>query len=149
MNMGESLLQLDAPVKDLLPILQSELRSSANSTGGRGRSVNKYLFCTLVCEMAREIKARAAQHGRNMPLLQIVRDVLHAHLEEESCMKGLSTAGDLLNEELLRSEIERQLQEYLSQSQENLIEERRIDLESIIAAEAAKRTHGVIKRGYR
>ncbi|MCI0662109.1 MAG: hypothetical protein L0220_13645 [Acidobacteria bacterium] len=147
--MEENLLQLSAPVEVLVPILQSDLRSSAKSTEGRGVSVNKFLLCTLVCGMAREIKARAAQNGRSLPLLKIVRDVLHTHLEEESRMNGLSAASDLLKEETLRSEIERQLQEYLRQSHEHPVEERRIDLESVIAAEAAKRTRGVIKRGYR
>ena len=145
--MEESPLQLNAPVKVLVPIRQYDLISSDKYTGVSGTSVNKFLLCTLVCGMAREIKARAAQSGRSLPLLKIVRDVLHTHLEETSRDNGLS--ADLLNEESLRSEIERRLQEYLRETQERHIEERRLDLESVRAAEAAKRNRGVIKRGFR
>jgi hypothetical protein len=144
MNMEESLLHLNAPAEVLVPILQYDLRSNAKN----GTSVNKFLLCTLVWGMAREIKTRAAQSGRSLPLQKIVRDLLHTHLEETFWENELSAATHLLNEESLRNEIEQRLQEYLRQTQERHIEEKRLDLESVIAAEAAKRNRGVIKRGF-
>lgn len=145
--MRDSLFHSNATVEVLAPILPDEPRSSSPSTTGRGHQVNKFLLCTLVCGMAREIKARAAQSGQTVPLLKIVRDVLRFHLEEVSVEKGLSSEGRLLNEEALRSEIERRLQEYLKQSQEHRAEAKRLDLESVITAVAARHNRGIIKRG--
>jgi hypothetical protein len=145
--MEDSLLQSNAPVEILVPILQDDLVSSSLSIGSDGKPVNKFLLCTLVCRMAREIKARAAHNGRHLPLLRIVRDVLRSYLEEAPGENRSSAAGHLLNEEALKSEIERRLGEYLRQSEELRVEAKRLDLESVMAAEAAKRNRGVIRRG--
>src|SRR5262245_57441583 len=119
-NMEENLLQLNEPLERVLSIPR-------NHTDDNSGTVNKFLLCTLVCGMAREIKDRAAGIGRHLPLLKIVRDVLHSHLEGGPRERGLSADGHLLNEAELRSEIERRLREYLAQSQELRIEERRLD----------------------
>ena len=145
--MNEDLLQLNAPGEVTVSIAQNDSASAPRAMNGSGEPVNKFLLCTLVSGMAREIKARAAHSGRHLPLLKIVRDVLHSRLEENPMENELSADGQLLNETELRSEIERRLQEYLRQSQELLIEAKRLDLESVIAAEAAKRSRGVFRRG--
>ena len=139
--------QLDTSIEVLAPIMTGDLRSPPAISGGGGH-VNKFLLCTLVCGMAREIRARAAQGGQTVPLLKIVREVLRSHLEEQSVGKGLSAEGQLLDEETLRSEIERQLQEYLKRGLEHRAEARRLDLETIAAAVAAKPNRGTVTRGW-
>src|SRR5262245_14157486 len=110
-KMMENLLQLTAPVEVTVPIPQDDSISDPRTTKAGGGPVNKFLLCTLICGMAREIKARAADYGRYLPLLKIVREVLHTHLEEGTMENGLTADGRLLNETELKSEIERRLQE--------------------------------------
>ncbi|HKX30274.1 MAG TPA: hypothetical protein VJ302_21470 [Blastocatellia bacterium] len=145
--MNNNSSQLETPIEVLAPITTDELRSPPGLNGGGGH-VNKFLLCTLVCGMAREIRVRAAQSGQTVPLLKIVREVLRSHLEERPVGKGLSAEGQLLDEEVLRNEIERKVQEYLKQALEHRAEARRLDLETIAAARAAKPHRGTVTRGW-
>ncbi len=131
--------------------LPDVLINEAQSLEEREEPINKFLLCRVVCGVAREIKNRAEQSGEHLSLLKIVRDVLHSYQEEAIAGNGLAAAlasgPQQLDEEVLSGEIDRRWQVHFSQSLENRAEARRLDIESLIAAEVAKRGRNGIKRG--
>jgi hypothetical protein len=74
-------------------IMLVNIEKATPSPRGGGEHVNKFLLSTLVCGMAREIKARAARSSQTLPLLKMDRDVLRSHLDEMPVEKGLSAEG--------------------------------------------------------
>jgi hypothetical protein len=106
----------------------------AHSPVGNGGSINRFLLCTIVWSVAREVKARGEANGERLPMAGIAREVLRSYLCE-----GERSGQYLLDEEALEDEIKRRLHELSKQSRMQHAEERRLDIESLVAAEQTKR----------
>ncbi|MGH9845979.1 MAG: hypothetical protein ACREEM_45335 [Blastocatellia bacterium] len=104
-----------------------------------GEPVNRFMFCTLVWSVAREIHSRARINGESLSFQTIVRDLMRTYwadgMEGRQDPAGLA---NLLDGEELGGEIDRQFQEYFGQSRARSIEARRLDIESIWAAQDAR-----------
>jgi hypothetical protein len=116
------------------------LSGEAGSPLGNGGGINRFLLCTIVWSVAREVKARGEANGEKLSLPRIAREVLNSYLQA-----GEPSQQYLLDEELLQDEIKMRLQELVKQSRMRHAEERRLDIESLVAAEQAKRRRQSVK----
>lgn len=129
---------------------------SASETTAPVEHVNRFLFCTLVLSVARQIKARREQGGERASLLVVMRDVFQTYVQA-SGVENVSieaTAPEMklpdlarLQEDAFSGEIQRRLQDYFRQSCAQQREAQRLDIESLILAQEAKRKRQITKRG--
>jgi hypothetical protein len=116
---------------------QEERGSSVWNVG----DINRFLLCTIVWSVAREVKAEGKTNGERLPLQRIAREVLGSYLQE------WAPSGRFpLEEEALEDAIKRRLYELFKQSRMRHAEERRFDIDSLIAAEQTKRRCQDVKR---
>jgi hypothetical protein len=116
------------------------LSQEAGSPLGNGGGINRFLLCTIVWNVAREVKARGETNGERLSLPRIAREVLSSYLQA-----GEPSEQNLLDEDLIQDEIKKHLQELIKQSRMKHAEERRLDIESLVAAEQSKRRRQSIK----
>jgi hypothetical protein len=100
----------------------------------KGGGINRFLLCTIVWSVAREVKAEGETNGEILPLQRIAREVLCSYLQEWA-----PSGRYLWEEEALEDAIKRRLHELFEQSRLQHAEERRFDIDSLIAAEQTKR----------
>jgi hypothetical protein len=103
--------------------------------------INRFLLCTIVWGVAREVKAVGGTNGERLPLQRIAREVLSSYLQE-----WVPSGRYLLEEEVLEDAIKRRLSELSKQSRIQNAEERRFDIDSLVAAEHTKRRSRKVKR---
>jgi hypothetical protein len=96
--------------------------------------INRFLLCTIVWSVAREVKAEEKINGERLPLQRIAREVLCSYLQ-----RWAPSGRGLLEEEALEDAIKRRLYELFKQSRMQYAEERQFDIDSLIAAEQTKR----------
>jgi hypothetical protein len=101
--------------------------------------INRFLLCTIVWGVAREVRAKTDTNGERLPLQRIAREVLRSYLQE-------APGQYLLEEEALEEAIKRRLAELFKQSRAPHAEEFRFDINSLIAAEHTKRSCRNAKR---
>jgi hypothetical protein len=99
--------------------------------------VNRFLLCTIVWGVAREVRAKTDTNGERLPLQRIAREVLHSYLQ---------SGNYLLEEEALEEAIKRRLAELFKQSRAPHAEEYRFDINSLVAAEHMKRSCRNVRR---
>jgi hypothetical protein len=116
------------------------LSQEAGNPLGNGEGLNRFLLCTIVWNVAREVKARGETNGERLSLPRIAREVLSSYLQA-----GEPSEQYLLDEELLQYQIRKRLEELAKQSRMKYAEERRLDIESLVAAEQTKRRRQSIK----
>jgi hypothetical protein len=107
-----------------------------------GDQVNRFLFCALVSESAKLIKASATGAGESLPMAMIVRGVLRSYrlaakdeygalAEPEFDMAGLRR----LNKKILRDEIARHSQDIVKTSEARLARAKQLGDDTRILAE--------------
>jgi hypothetical protein len=106
-----------------------------------GGVINRFLLCTIVWSVAREVKAEGETNGERLPLQRITREVLCSYLQDWA-----PSGQYLLEEEALEDAIKRRLHELFKQSRMQHAEERRFDIDSLIAVEQTKRRCRNVKR---
>jgi hypothetical protein len=103
--------------------------------------INRFLLCTIVWSVAREVKAEGKTNGERLPLQRIAREVLSSYLQE------WAPSGRFpLEEEALEDAIKRRLYELFKQSRMRHAEDRQFDIDSLISAEQTKRRCQDVKR---
>jgi len=113
----------------------------SGSPVGNGGVINRFLLCTIVWSVAREVKAEGETNGERLPLQRIAREVLCSYLQEWE-----PSGQYLLEEKALEGAIKRRLYELFELSRVEHAEERRFDIDSLVAAEQTKRTCRNVKR---
>jgi len=97
-----------------------------------GDQVNRYLFCAIVSQSAKLIKASAANAGETLPMTMIVRGVLRSYRQEAKNRYGALSEPELdfaglrsLNEKVLRDEIARHSHDRVNNSERQLAHAKR------------------------
>jgi hypothetical protein len=92
-----------------------------------GDQVNRYLFCALVSESAKRIKATAEKAGESLPMTMIVRGVLRSYRQEAKDRYGALAEPELnlaglrtLNDKVLKDEIARHSKDRVKNSERRL-----------------------------
>jgi hypothetical protein len=116
------------------PSPRQESSEEGDSPVWNGGVINRFLLCTIVWSVAREVKAKGETNGERLPMQRIAREVLCSYLQEWAPSERY-----LLEEEALEDAIKRRLYELFKQSRLQYAEERRFDIDSLVAAEQTKR----------
>lgn len=107
---------------------------------GDGEGINRFLLCTIVWSVAREVKARGKANGENLSLPRIAREILSSYLQVEA-----SSRQNLLDKEPLENEIKRRLYELVKQSRMQHAKDGKFDLESLVVVEQTQRRRQSVK----
>jgi hypothetical protein len=116
------------------PHQEQSSNRDGNGQAGNGGEINRFLLCTIVWSVAREVKAESETNDEILPMQRIAREVLCSYLQEWA-----PSGRYLLEEEALEDAIKRRLYELFKQSRMQHAEEHRFDIDSLIAAEQTKR----------
>ncbi len=122
------------------PSPYQESSEAGDSPVWNGGVINRFLLCTIVWSVAREIKAKGETSGERLPMQRIAREVLCSYLQEWAPSERY-----LLEEEALEDAIKRRLFELFEQSRMQYAEERLFDIDSLVAAEQTKRRYRNVK----
>jgi hypothetical protein len=137
---GQERLATQSELAAISEMLQKRKAARTVPVSDEG-GINRFLLCTIVWGVAREVKAEGETNGERMPLQRIAREVLSSYLQE-----WVPSGLYLLEEEALEDAIKRRLSELFKQSRIQNAEERRFDIDTLIAAEQIKRRSRKVKR---